>query len=50
VSAVRLLFDEDFNGRIIRGVRRRAIDEIVLIGEASAVEEWLGLNAYLPLT
>jgi hypothetical protein len=119
VSTVRLLFDEDFNGRVIRGVRRRpiafetitaaeaelggrdddivlewaanngrllvshdrrtlrpaaerrlaaglamsglilvrqdypigqAIDEIVLIGEASTAEEWLGLITYLPLT
>ncbi len=119
MSTVRLLFDEDFNGRIIRGVRRRpitfetitaaeaelgnrgddivlewaanngrllishdrrtlrpaaerrlvaglsmsglilvrqdypigqAIDEIVLIGEVSTAEEWLGLITYLPLT
>ncbi len=28
----------------------RAIDEIVLIGEASTAEEWLGLITYLPLT
>jgi hypothetical protein len=119
VSAVRILFDEDFNGRIIRGVRRRhitfetvmaaetglggrndeqvldwaanngyllvshdrrtlrptaehrlaasllmrglilvrqdypigrAIDDLVLIGEASTAEEWVGVIAYLPLT
>jgi hypothetical protein len=24
VNAVKYLFDEDFNGRIVRGVRRRA--------------------------
>lgn len=119
MSTVRILFDEDFNGRIIRGVRRQpitfetvtaveaglsgaddaqvlewaanngyvivshdrrtlrptaerrlaaglsmtglilvrqdypigqAIDEVVLIGEASTAEEWVGVVAYLPLT
>jgi hypothetical protein len=28
----------------------RAIDEIVLIGEATTAEEWIGLITYLPLT
>lgn len=28
----------------------QAIDEIVLIGEVSTAEEWLGLITYLPLT
>lgn len=119
MSVVTILFDEDFNGRIIRGVRRRsitldtvtaaeaalssaddaqvlewaadngrlvvshdrrtmrptaerrlaaglpmnglilvrqdyligqAIEELVLIGEASAAEEWSNVIAYLPLT
>lgn len=35
MSAVRILFDEDFNGRIIRGVRRQRITfETVMAVEA----------------
>ena len=48
MSAVRYLFDEDFNGRIVRGVRRRAPNlDTVTIQEAGlrdaldpAVLEW----------
>jgi len=48
VSAVRYLFDEDFNGRIMRGVRRRSPNlDTVTIQEAGlrdaedpAVLEW----------
>jgi hypothetical protein len=48
VSAVRYLFDEDFNGRIVRGVRRRADNiDTVTVPEAGlrdaddlAVLEW----------
>lgn len=28
----------------------QVIDELVLIGEASTAEEWIGVIAYLPLT
>jgi predicted nuclease of predicted toxin-antitoxin system len=35
VSAVKYLFDEDFNGRIVRGVRRRASNlDTVTVQEA----------------
>jgi predicted nuclease of predicted toxin-antitoxin system len=48
VSAVRYLFDQDFNGRIVRGVRRRApnLDTVTVqeagLSDASdpAVLEW----------
>ena len=48
MSAVKYLFDQDFNGRIVRGVRRRApsIDTLTLqeasLSDASdpAVLEW----------
>jgi hypothetical protein len=48
VSAVRYLFDEDFNGRIVRGVRRRSSNlDTVTVQEAGlrdaddpAVLEW----------
>lgn len=48
MSAVRYLFDEDFNGRIVRGVRRRASPlDTVTVQEAGlrdapdpAVLEW----------
>ena len=48
MSAVRYLFDEDFNGRIVRGVRRRLSSlDTITVQEAglrdapdSAVLEW----------
>jgi hypothetical protein len=55
VSTVRLLFDEDFNGRIIRGVRRRPIAfETITAAEAElesrdddVVLEWAANNGRL---
>lgn len=55
MSTVRLLFDEDFNGRIIRGVRRRPIAfETVTAAEAelggcddAVILEWAANHSHL---
>ncbi|MGH2585547.1 MAG: hypothetical protein ACRDJE_11590 [Dehalococcoidia bacterium] len=48
--ALRLLFDEDFDQRIVRGLRARVpAADLVTVQEASADDEWCGQVRYLPL-
>lgn len=46
---IKLAADENFNGKIVRGVLRRQIEDILLLALCSIEGEWEGQIRYLPL-
>jgi len=47
---MKLLADENFDGRVVRAILRKVVvDDLLMLADASLADEWEGQVIYLPL-